>query len=690
MALKVGELYAALGIRDQGFSSGLDRAYAAMKRAEGASMALLGTLSGIGAGMIAAAGRGVVLAGQMEQTKIAFTTLLGSAKEADRFVQQLWDFAAQTPFEFEGLTSAARQLLAFGFNAKEVIPLARAVGDAISALGGGTAEIDRVIYALGQMRAKGKVSAEEMMQLAELGIPAWEMLAQAIGVSIPEAMEMASKGAIPAAKGIEAIITGMQKRFQGSMEMQSKTLLGRWNTFKDTIDGILRSIGEQIIKTFDLGGILARATEALDAFGNAVREKGLAQAIKELIPPELGGAIAALAGAILGALVPAFGALAVAAWGAIAPLAPFIAAGAALGAAAFLVYKNWDRVRQAFAALYPTVAPAIEGVKQAVGSLVSYIATNWPKIRETLQTFLNWVGPIFRAVWSGVVSTVMFYLRAVLDIVRGVIGVITGIIKFFAAVLSGDWRAAWAAVKQIFSSALTAIWGLFRLWIVGRIMGAFGKVLQTILGRVSGFVGGLLGRITGGMGRFTSVISSGLGRAKGFFLRMVNDVVGMFGRLGARMVSFGKRIVEGLWNGIKSMAGWIASKVTGFVKSAIPGPIAKLLGIRSPSRLMMEYGRNIAAGLALGIEGSRRAVAAAAGQLAEAVAAAAPALAGQVVPGGLALAGAGVAPVSPQPVYLDITLVLNDEVLARKIVGPLDQLLAFRQGQAMRARGMIR
>src|SRR5690606_37687482 len=159
----------------------------------------------------------------------------------------------------------------------------------------------------------------------------------------------------------------------------------------------------------------------------------------------------------------------------------------------------------------------------------------------------------------------------------------------------------------------------------------------------------------------------------------VNDVVGMFGRLGARMVSFGKRIVEGLWNGIKSMASWIAGKVSGFVKNAIPGPIAKLLGIRSPSSLMMEYGRYVGAGLALGIENSRRAVAAAAAQLAGAVAATVPAVAGPTVPGGLALAGAGAAPVNAQPVYLNITLMLDDAVLAQKIIGPLDQLLAFRQ-----------
>lgn len=689
MAFQVGTLYALLEADDRQFRAALDRAHSRMKKAEGASKALLGALVGMGAGLTATALKGIQLAGQMEQTKIAFTTLLGDARKADAFLKQLWDFARTTPFEFEGLTQSARQLLAFGFTAQEIIPMVRAVGDAISALGGGEAEIQRVIYALGQMRAKGKVSAEEMMQLAELGIPAWEMLAKAIGKSIPEAMELASKGAIPAAKGIEAIVNGMNARFAGAMEKQSKTILGRWSTIKDNLTGILRLLGQEIIDTFNLGEVMDRVGSALERLTGLLQEKGLRGALEGLAPPWLTPALFGIAGAITGALVPAFGALAVAIWGAVAPLAPFIAAGAALGAVAFLVYKNWDRVKQAFATLYPVVAPAIEGVKQSVGSLVSYVVTYWPQIRQTLQTFLQWVGPIFKAVWSGVVDTVRFYLRAIADIVRGVVGVITGIIKLFAAILAGDWKAAWNAVKQIFSSALTALWGLFRLWIVGRLMAAFGSVIRSILGAVGRFVGGLLGRVTGGMSRFAGVIRGGLTQVKNLFLRMVTDVITMFGRLGARMVNIGRRIVEGLWNGIKKMAGWLADRVTGFVKNAIPGPIAKLLGIQSPSRLMMEYGQNVAAGLVIGIEKKLRAVAAAAARMAEAATATVPAVTAPVVPK-LALAGAGAAPVNTQPIYLDVTLEINDEVLARRLIGPLDQIMAFRQGQAMRAKGLIR
>ncbi|MCL5105666.1 MAG: tape measure protein [Armatimonadetes bacterium] len=197
--------------------------------------------------IIAAGAAMLKFAGEMEQSELAFTTLLGSAEKAKTFIKELREFAAATPFELPGLMDSSRKLLAFGFEAKQIIPMMRSIGDAVSALGGGEAEISRVTTALGQMKAKGKVSAEEMMQLAELGIPAWQMLADKIGVTIPEAMKMAEKGQISAAQGIDAVLSGMSTKFAGMMEKQSKTLLGQWSTFKDNARAAMTDLGTAII-----------------------------------------------------------------------------------------------------------------------------------------------------------------------------------------------------------------------------------------------------------------------------------------------------------------------------------------------------------------------------------------------------------------------------------------------------------
>lgn len=296
----------------------------------------------------AAAGLGIIgikLAADMEQTRIAFTTMLGSAEAARSLLDELQQFAAATPFEFPQLTTASRKLLAFGFTAKQIIPMLTSVGNAAAGLGLGSEGIDRMTIAIGQMQAKGKVSAQEMMQLAEAGVPAWRYLAQAIGVSIPEAMKMAEKGGIDAATGVNAILSGMNKDFGGMMEAQSKTMLGLWSTGKDNLSMILRSIGEDLIETFDLGPKMERAVAWLGKFADVVQRSGLRKALVELVPPGLQYAIGIVAFAIMGAMVPALVAMAIAAWAAIAPLWPFILAGAALGAVAVTIWRNWDTVK---------------------------------------------------------------------------------------------------------------------------------------------------------------------------------------------------------------------------------------------------------------------------------------------------------------------------------------------------------
>ena len=261
----------------------------------------LAKAAGVAAGAMGGLGiKALSVAGQFEQMRIAFTTMLGDAEKADRFLRELYDFAAKTPFEIEGLQQQVQLLLALGFKAEEVIPTLRAVGDAVAALGGSSELLDRVVLALGQIRAKGKVSAEEMRQLAEAGIPAWEMLAKKIGTDIPTAMKLAEQGAIDAATGVSALLEGMQARFSGMMERQSQTLLGIWSNIKDNLTRTLAALGDQIDKTFHVREGMQSFLDWLNKVRAWFEEGGLQRALRS--SKEL---IIGLAGAIAGALTPA-------------------------------------------------------------------------------------------------------------------------------------------------------------------------------------------------------------------------------------------------------------------------------------------------------------------------------------------------------------------------------------------------
>jgi tape measure domain-containing protein len=168
----------------------------------------------------------------MQQSQIAFTTLLGSSAAAREHLAELTNFAKRTPFEQGPLIQMSQRLQAMGFDAKSVVPTLTAVGDAVAGLGGNAQTMDRVVTAMGQMNAKGKASAEEMMQLTEAGIPAWDMLAKKIGTDVPTAMKRVSDGAVSSATAIDALTTGMGERFGGMMEKQSKTLAGSMSTIR--------------------------------------------------------------------------------------------------------------------------------------------------------------------------------------------------------------------------------------------------------------------------------------------------------------------------------------------------------------------------------------------------------------------------------------------------------------------------
>lgn len=209
-------------------------------------LGITNTLMGVANVMKSAAVNSFNLAAAMEQSTIAFTTMLGSGEAAEAMLGRLRKFADSTPFEFMELQDAAKRMMAYGFAAEEVIPTLTAVGDAAGALGGGAAMIQRLTTALGQMTAKGKVSGEELRQLSEAGVPALKYLADAAGVTTAEMSKMIEKGLIPADKGVQVLLQSMKGDFGGLMAKQAETASGKLSTMNDS----LASLGTEVGRTF--------------------------------------------------------------------------------------------------------------------------------------------------------------------------------------------------------------------------------------------------------------------------------------------------------------------------------------------------------------------------------------------------------------------------------------------------------
>lgn len=184
------------------------------------------------------------IAADFEQTQIAFETMLKSAEKAKQFLKEASEFANKTPFEFPELINSSKLLMAFGFEADKVLDMLKTIGDTASGLGAGSEGIDRITRALGQMQAKGRAQTEELLQLQELGVPANQILQEELGLT-GEQIANIGKESIEASKVIDALLRGMEKRFGGMMDNQSRTAKGMISTLKDTLqNSLLRPWGQ--------------------------------------------------------------------------------------------------------------------------------------------------------------------------------------------------------------------------------------------------------------------------------------------------------------------------------------------------------------------------------------------------------------------------------------------------------------
>lgn len=358
-------------------------------------------------GLLGAGAASIKAAAQMRQYEIAFQTMLKSADEGTQMLRDLQKFAAETPFDVPGVVSAGQQLMAFGFKAKEVIPMLTSLGDAAAGLGQGTAGVSRLAYALGQMQTSGKLNAQDMMQLTSAGISAWDMLADAAGVSIAEIKDMTSKGMVDSKEAVKVIVAGMNEEFGGMMAKTSTEVSGLLANIEETAGTTSAVIGQYMINAFNIKGILQTASSALGDFQTKLQNaansgESFRDVIKDCIPPELIAAAGALAAVIGSVLVLALGAAAAAVSTFLGLSAAAIATIAAVGAAVAWLATYWDDLVGAIlkipGAITACGAAAVSLVTSILSAIVGLFGDMWAKVTGAQNNWLSsFAGMLSRA-----------------------------------------------------------------------------------------------------------------------------------------------------------------------------------------------------------------------------------------------------------------------------------------------------
>lgn len=215
----------------------------------------------------------VSLADEFETYQIGFETMLKSKEKATKFMDSAKKFASVTPFDTSAVVSNAQRMLAYEFSDKDIIPDLTKIGNASAALGAGEEGISRVSRALGQMKTNGRLNAEDMNQLTDVGINAWKYLADAEGKSIAQIREMSQKGEISGDKAVKTILNGL-KEFDGMMDKTSNsTVSGLMSNIKDTFDiNIVSKWGKGLQKGATKG--LGEFADYLDKSDAKLKEAG--------------------------------------------------------------------------------------------------------------------------------------------------------------------------------------------------------------------------------------------------------------------------------------------------------------------------------------------------------------------------------------------------------------------------------
>ena len=234
-------------------------------------------LGAAGAGAIA---WGIKFNATMEQNQVAFEYFTGSTTEATQELDKLYNLAALTPFEFPQLVDASRKFLAFGFSVDQTNAIMTTLGDTIAGLGLGAEGIDRAVLAIGQMHAAGRVLGGEIRQLTELGIPALQILQEQLGLTNDQIARIGELR-IPADVAIAALVKGLNQRFQGMAEQQSKTFMGQISTLRDYTAQTLGTLTEALFKRLT-GNLLPTAIKVMKATSEGFKAGGWDEAVRRV------------------------------------------------------------------------------------------------------------------------------------------------------------------------------------------------------------------------------------------------------------------------------------------------------------------------------------------------------------------------------------------------------------------------
>ena len=190
--------------------------------------------------------------GKMQQLQVDLSTILQDKDKANKLISDVVQFAAKTPFNLDDVATGAKQLLAYGSTAEEVVNELSMLGDVASGL---QIPIGQLIYLYGTLRTQGRAMTVDIRQFAGRGIPIYEELAKVLGVSKDQVGEFVKEGKVGFAEVEQAFknMTSEGGKFANLMENSAGTWPQRLSNIEDTLFQKMNDFGNKYKEVFELG-----------------------------------------------------------------------------------------------------------------------------------------------------------------------------------------------------------------------------------------------------------------------------------------------------------------------------------------------------------------------------------------------------------------------------------------------------
>ena len=558
----------------------------------GVAQASLGSLA---ATMSGVATKGLNLGSMLEQNKLSFKALTGSAEGSRTVLSSVADFAANNPFQMLDVSNVAREMVAMSVPAQDIAEHLKTVGNVAVASGG---DIKGIGHVFSQVAAQGKLMTQDMYQLVNQGVAIMPALARVTGKSMEELRDDMAKGKISfelMTKAMKAIVPeDMAKELQAEMNntipRQLDRLKGSISTFATEFVGINKKTGE---KAGD--GLAQGYTNILRALADSVRSPELIQSAANL-----GKALTPILNSIAEVIPRVFNTF--------GKGLNFLAQNSKLlipiGIAVGGIFTNLGSSLPVIGPILGNISGGVKGLAIAfkalwaanplLAGLISVFTIGFAVAMKNSESFRNSIGQLMSSF-----ATLAGKLMPVLEILgKTLVSVIANpaviaTLEVFASVLANVSSALASLPVPVLTGIVTAI-GTFALLSTSPILGlaiAIGVVVSALV---------QLANTTDAFSKLKQSIENGINSIVSGISNFAQSFVRSISHLPESAFNTAHNFIIGLMNGLSN--GY--NSVINFVASlgqAMISTINAVLGIHSPSREMMKTGNFVTLGLAEGI-----------------------------------------------------------------------------------------